>query len=183
VTSEPDENTLEIIKRAYINRQFADRNNNHKAIITIHGIHSHGEWNAEIAHIPSSNGWIVAPFVYGYVGVDVLSKKAKRREIVDRFRDHLEDMRSRYNCHVSAIAHSFGTYVVASYLYGFHMCPDPLDTLILTGSILSENLDLGELRGKVGKIINEAAPNDPIVRYAEPANLWQDPLLVQVNRP
>jgi len=137
---QPDERTLDIIKRVYFQRHIVDLNNNHKAIITIHGIHSYGEWNAEVAHIASSNGWIVAPFVYGHVGVDVLRKKQKRREIVDKFRLHLEDMRSRYECHVSIIAHSFGTYVVGSYLHGFDVCPHPLDTVILTGSILNEDL-------------------------------------------
>jgi hypothetical protein len=177
VIQEPDERTFEIIKRVYFQRHIVDLNNNHKAIITVHGIHSHGEWYSEVAHIASSNGWIVAPFVYGYVGVDVLRKPAKRRAIVDRFRNHLEDMRSRYECNVSVIAHSFGTYVVASYLYGFDLCPHPLDTLILTGSILNEKLDIGALRGKVARVINEVAPHDPIVKFAKPASLWRDPLL------
>jgi hypothetical protein len=177
VIQEPDDRTFEIIKRVYFQRHIVDLNNNHKAIITVHGIHSHAEWYSEVAHIASSNGWIVAPFVYGYVGVDVLRKPAKRREIVDRFRLHLEDMRSRYECSVSVIAHSFGTYIVASYLYGFDLCPHPLDTLILTGSILNENLDINDLRGKVARVINEVAPHDPIIKYAKPAALWSDPLL------
>jgi hypothetical protein len=177
VIQEPDERTFEIIKRVYFQRHIVDLNNNHKAIITVHGIHSHGEWYSEVAHIASSNGWIVAPFVYGYVGLDVLRKPAKRREIVDRFRDHLEDMRSRYECNVSVIAHSFGTYVVASYLYGFDLCPHPLDTLILTGSILNEKLDISALRGKVARVINEVAPHDPLIKFAKPAGLWRDPLL------
>jgi hypothetical protein len=177
VIQEPDEETLEIIKRVYFHRHIVDLNNNHKAIITIHGVHSHGEWNAEVAHIASSNGWIVAPFVYGYVGIDVLRDSSMRRQIVDKFRAHLEDMRGRYGCDVSVIAHSFGAYVAASYLYGFDVCPHPLDTLILVGSILDENLDLDRLRGKVAKIINEVAPNDEIVKYARAASLWRDPLV------
>jgi pimeloyl-ACP methyl ester carboxylesterase len=177
VVQEPDDRTLEIIKRAYFQRHIVERNNRHKAIITIHGIRSHGEWNAEITHIASSNGWIVAPFVYGYVDIDIFRKSSKRREIIDRFRDHLEEMRSLYECDVSVIAHSMGTYIAASYLYGFDLCPHPLDTLILTGSILNEKLDINALRGNVAKIINEVAPNDPVVKYAKAASLWRDPLL------
>ena len=177
VIQEPDEQTFEIIKRVYFNRHIVDLNGRQKAIITIHGIQSHGEWNAEVAHIASSNGWIIAPFVYGYVNADVIVNASRRREIVNKFRDHLEDMRSRYKCHVSVIAHSFGTYVAASYLYGFDFCPHPLDTLILTGSILNEGLDLNALRGKVAKVINEVAPHDSVVKYARPASLWTDPLL------
>ena len=86
-------------------------------------------------------------------------------------------MRGRYDCNVSVIAHSFGTYVIGSYLYGFDFCPHPVDTVILTGSVLNENLDLSQLRGKVAKIINEVAPNDGIVKFARPASLWSDNLL------
>jgi hypothetical protein len=53
----------------------------------------------------------------------------------------------------------------------------PLDTVILAGSILNEDLDLNRLTGNVARIINEVAPNDPIVKFAKPASLWSDPLL------
>jgi pimeloyl-ACP methyl ester carboxylesterase len=176
IIQEPDDHTLEIIKRVYFNRHIVDRNNSRKALITIHGVLSHGEWNAEIAHIASSNGWIVAPFVYGYVQPQVLAASAARMKIVDSFRDHINDIQDRYHCEVSVIAHSFGTYVIAKYLLGFDVPPISLDTLILTGSVLNEDLDIDLFYGRAFQIINEVAPNDSVVKYARPLSIWSDPL-------
>jgi hypothetical protein len=62
---EPDEDTIEIVKRVYFHRHIVDRNNSKKALITVHGIRPVADWNAEVAHIASSNGWIFAPYHYG----------------------------------------------------------------------------------------------------------------------
>jgi pimeloyl-ACP methyl ester carboxylesterase len=177
IIQEPDEQTLDIIKRVYFQRHIIDRNNSQKALITVHGIRSHGEWNAEIAHIASSNGWIVAPFAYGYVEADVFANAAERGRIVDQFRDHINDISDRYGCDISVIAHSFGTYVIAKYLLGFDIPPVSIDTLILTGSVLHEDLEIDRFEGRAFKVINEIAPNDSIVKYARPANFWRDPLI------
>jgi hypothetical protein len=61
----PDPKTLELARTIYFQRHVINWNSQRRALITIHGIRSHGEWNAEIAHIASSSGWIVAPFTYG----------------------------------------------------------------------------------------------------------------------
>jgi hypothetical protein len=177
VIQEPDEPMLEIVKRVYFHRHIVDKNNRGKALITIHGIESYGEWNAEIAHIASSNGWIVAPFTYGYVGKSVFLDPKKRQGIVDAFRNHIFGIASRYSCDVSVIAHSMGTYIITKYLLGFDVPPVAVDTMILTGSILNEKLDLEKFRGRVAKIINEVAPNDGVVKYARPGSLWSDDLL------
>jgi hypothetical protein len=161
----------------YFQRHVVDRNNQRKALITIHGILSDGEWNAEIAHIASSSGWIVAPFTYGYVKPTTVAKRSERQKIVDHFRDHINDIFDRYNCRISVIAHSFGTYIIGKYLLGFDVPPVYLDTLILTGSVLHEDLDIGRFEGRVRKIINEVAPNDSVVPYAPMIGLWRDPLL------
>ena len=176
IIQEPDEETLEIIKRVYFHRHIVDRNNSRKALITIHGILSHGDWSAEITHIASSNGWIVAPFVYGYEPPQVLVAASARTKIVDSFRDHINDMWDRYQCEVSVIAHSFGTYVIAKYLLGFDIPPVSIDTLILTGSVLNEDLDIDQFYGRAFKIINEIAPNDSVVKYARPLSIWSDEL-------
>lgn len=172
-----DTTGLEIIQRAYAFRHFTDRNPGRKALITIHGIRTHAEWNSEITHIASANGWIVAPFNYGYVEADVFSKKNRREEIIGNFRAHIEDIDSRYQSDISVIAHSFGTYVAASYLWGFDIVPVPIDTLILTGSVLDPKLDFSEVAGSVAHVIHERAPNDKIVRFAAPAGLWNVKLL------
>ena len=104
-------------------------------------------------------------------------KSSKRQEIVDQFRDHINDIFDRYNCRISVIAHSFGTYVIAKYLLGFDVPPVCLDTLILTGSVLNEDIDIARFDGRVFKIINEIAPNDSVVSYARMIGLWKDQLL------
>jgi hypothetical protein len=177
ITATPDDRILNAVRRAYFNRHIADRNNSGRALVTVHGIKSHGDWNAEVAHVASSSGWIVAPYVYGKVGIDVFFRPSKRRRILDGFRLHLEDIRARYQCNLSVIAHSFGTYVVASYLQGFDQCPTPIDTLILTGAILNPRLDVENWRGKVGKVINEIAPADKWGKYATILTAGRDPLI------
>jgi pimeloyl-ACP methyl ester carboxylesterase len=172
-----DKTTLDLARTIYFQRHVVNKNNQRKALITIHGIRSHAEWNAEIAHIASSSGWIVAPFNYGYAEASQVVKSSERQKIVDRFRDHINDIFDRYNCHTSVIAHSFGTYVIAKYLLGFDVPPVSVDTLILTGSVLNETLDVDRFKGRASKIINEIAPNDGVVPYARMIGLWQDNLL------
>lgn len=171
----PDNETLQIVQRAYFNRHLVERKTENRALITVHGIRSHGEWSAELCHIASSNGWIIAPFSYGYTDASVFLRPAKRREIVDRFRDHIHDIATRYHTDVSVIAHSFGTYVVTKYLLGFDVPPVGIDTLILTGAVLDENLNLSDFHGRAGHIVNEVAPNDFWVRLP-PLMRFQDRL-------
>ena len=156
---EVDDATVEIVRRVYFNRHIVDRNNSRKALITIHGIRTYADWNAEIAHIASSNGWIFAPFTYGSTFEwTQLASPTERNRIVDQFRSHIDDIFDRYHCDISVIAHSFGTYVVIKYLLGFDRPPVSIDTLILTGSILTENLNLRRLKGKAAVIVNEVCP-------------------------
>jgi len=173
----PTPETLELARSIYFQRHVINWNNQRRALITIHGIRSHGEWNAEISHIASSSGWIIAPFTYGYVEPTTVARESERQKIVDQFRDHINDIFDRYNCNISVIAHSFGTYVVARYLLGFDVPPVYIDTLILTGSILNESLDIDRFKGRVFKVINEVAPNDSVVSFAPLIGQWKDPLL------
>lgn len=168
----PEEEALATAKAIYINRHIVNRNPSNKALVTIHGIMSTADWNAEIALIASSNGWIIAPFHYGYVEPTVFLDAAKRRSIIDRFRDHIFYIKDRYGSNISVIAHSYGTYVACKYLFGFDRPPVHLDTLILTGSIINEKLDIDSFLGRAYQVINEVAPNDSVVKYARPASLW-----------
>jgi hypothetical protein len=84
---EPDEQTLEIVRRAYIGRHFVDLNGSAKAVVTVHGIKSHGEWSANVIQIASSNGWIVAPFFYGYQPINALRDKTLQESILSNFRE------------------------------------------------------------------------------------------------
>jgi hypothetical protein len=80
----PDPKTLELARTIYFQRHVINWNCQGRALITIHGIRSHGEWNAEIAHIASSSGWIVAPFTYGDIEATTTAEESERLRIVDQ---------------------------------------------------------------------------------------------------
>lgn len=171
----PDDTSFEIIQRAYINRHVEDVPPSSRALITVHGIRSRGDWSAEVCHIASGNGWIVAPFTYGYQGPNVFWSRKKRDQIVDEFRAHIFDIHNTYDADISVLAHSFGTYITARYLFGFDEVPVGLDTLIMTGSVLDRRLPLTKFDGRAASVVHEVAPNDEWVRFA-PAFTWSDKL-------
>lgn len=173
----PDDDTYEIVKRVYLNRRHTEILPKRKVLVTIHGIRTHAEWNSEVTLLASANGWIVAPFYYGYVQPSVFASTAKRQEIVENFRSFLSDVTMITGCKwVSVLAHSFGTYVAMKYIDGWEYPPVIFDTVILTGAIISENYDFTSLNGKVAHLVNEIAPNDEWVEWAKIANLKRDPL-------
>lgn len=176
-----DDQTYEIIKRAYTNRQVSDRSPP-KLLVTVHGIKTYADWNAEVCHIASSRGWIVAPFVYGKVGATVFTVEKQRLAIVEEFRQYVADLTDRYHASASVISHSFGTYIVAKYLLGFDHPPVSFDTWILSGAVLDPNLNLDEFEGKAFKIIHEVAPNDNVVDWANRSPIGTDPLFGNAGR-
>ncbi|ASR89160.1 DUF6932 family protein [Alcaligenes faecalis] len=165
----PDEDTYEVVKRAYFNRQLIDLNQPAGLLVTVHGLRSHAAWNGHIVPIASSQGWVVAPYNYGFQNPDILFNASKRKAAVDEFRQWLFATSQQYQGagQISVIAHSFGTYLVGAYLDGFEEPPPvTFNTVILTGSILHENYDWGKCAGiKVARVRNEIAPNDQWVKW------------------
>lgn len=186
---EPDDDTFEVIKRAYFNRHLVDLNEASGVLVTIHGVMSHAEWNAKLIPIASSQGWIVAPYIYGYTTPDILLNKNKRKAAVNAFREWIFSIKQDF-CpngeRISVIAHSFGTYLLGAYLDGFKERPPvSFNTIILTGSILTEKYDWESCAGfKVARVRNEIAPNDQWVKWMpkEPENwIGLDPLFGQAG--
>lgn len=177
LTHEPDDTTFEIIRRAYTNRHVVDKIERKKALITVHGIRTNSDLSSDITTAASANGWIVSPFKYGYVWPTIFLDKSRREKIVDKFREHLEGIRSIYQPrYYSAIAYSFGTYVLLKYVLGFDNPPVKFDSIILCGAIVNQNQDLEIFRGRVGSILNEKAPNDEWVNGARFVNGGREPL-------
>ena len=89
------------------------------------------------------------------------------------------DIKETYNAPISVIAHSFGTYILTSYINGFdEVLPVKFNSIILTGSIVNTNFDWNTCRGnKVARVRNEIAPNDQWVKWM-PETKWLplDPL-------
>jgi hypothetical protein len=177
----PDDSSYEIIKRVYIDRHFVDHYSPNGLLITIHGLLSTAKWNKEIAPIVSSQNWIFAPYIYEDATPDLLINPKKRASIVNEFREWIYDIYRRYDdTHISILAHSFGTYILGSYITGFsEFLPiNMINCIILTGSILTPNFDWEAQRGKkVARVLNEVAPNDQWVKHM-PKVQWidKDPL-------
>ena len=172
ITHSHEDDDYEVIRRAYIDREVIDLEEPTGLLITVHGILSNGGWNTHVAPVASSQGWIVAPFFYGFEWPTVMFCPKRRRQIVDEFREWLNMVSHNYGSNadghieVSAIAHSFGTYLLGAYIDGFDDPPVAFDSIILAGCILSEDFDWNSCAGrKVGKVRNEVAPNDPIARW------------------
>jgi len=174
---DPSEELLQLARTMYGYRHSVHVQKRRKVLVLVHGIRTHAEWYSDVSFLGSLNGWTIAPFIYGYQNVDVFLNRNKRREIVDVFRSYLTDVCQLSDTQsVSVIAHSFGTYIAMNYIMGFDDPPTRYDTLILTGGIVDEKLDMQRLYGKVGHILNEIAPNDEWVNWARRANLARDEL-------
>ncbi|WP_151735235.1 DUF6932 family protein [Paenibacillus tengchongensis] len=136
-------------------------------LITIHGLNTYAEWNYELAPIVSSDHWIFAPFRYGNVKSPLLKDGKK---IIEQFRDWVYEIKTRYRMNPSVIAHSYGTFVLASYLHLTNSKPAvTFNDIILTGSILSPHFDWKSCfdSGSVKRVYNLIAPNDPWVPHIE----------------
>jgi hypothetical protein len=169
IKHQPDEESLEIIKRVYNDRSLIDINEKTGILVTIHGLSGRAEWNMDIAPISSSQGWIFAPYIYETNKPDLLFNKNKRAKVVDDFREWIYNIQTKYQNNVSIIAHSFGTFIMAAYLTGFDEseCPPVcFNSIIMTGSILKTDFDWEKYRGlSVGCVYNMIAPNDEYVKY------------------
>lgn len=174
IRHEPDQPSFEVIKQVYIGRHFVDHYSPNGILVTVHGLLSNARWNVDIAPIASSQNWIFAPFLYD-TSSDILIKPKKRRQVVNEFRKWLYDIHEKYPYPVSIIAHSFGTYIIGAYIKGFgEFPPVQFNTIILTGSILTKDLDWDSYKGcKVARVLNEIAPNDQWVKHM-PKIKWLD---------
>ncbi|MCD8418831.1 hypothetical protein J2Q11_13940 [Tenacibaculum finnmarkense genomovar finnmarkense] len=165
----PDDEDFEIIKRVYNDRSLIDLKEKKGIIVSIHGLLSNAEWNNEIAPIASGDDWIFAPYTYETNKPDLLFRPGKRSKVVDDFREWIYNLQRRFEGDISIIAHSFGTYIIGAYLEGFDNGESPpvsFNSIILSGSILSEKFDWEKYRGLcVGSVYNTIAPNDEFVKF------------------
>ncbi|WP_407267718.1 DUF6932 family protein [Radiobacillus sp. PE A8.2] len=176
IIKQPGYEDYEIVKRAYLNRHFIDLRKPKGILVTVHGLLSSAEWNKEIAPIASSEGWIVAPYIYKGNTPELLINRHKRHNIVDLFREWIHELSDRFNYNyednISIIAHSFGTYILASYLEGFEKPPVKFNSIILTGSIINSNFDWEKHRGiNIGRVLNERTLNDQWVKSITNSNI------------
>jgi len=172
----PSNEEFEIIKRTYNDRSLIDLKQKKGILVSIHGLLSDAEWNKEIAPIASNQDWIFAPYIYKTNNPDLLFRPDKRNLVIDDFRSWIYELQERFEGRISIIAHSFGTFIIASYLDGFdyekEYPPVVFNSIILTGSILNTDFDWEKYRGKsIGCVYNMIAPNDEYVKYMPETDL------------
>ncbi|HFQ5008825.1 TPA: hypothetical protein ACG1TX_004303 [Vibrio vulnificus] len=161
-----DDDEYQMLIQAYNHRSVVSLDEPKGVLVTIHGLNTTAAWNSDVMPIFSSRGWVVAPFNYGFQLPNALVNDSTRKDILNRFRDWIYDIKVTYKAPISVIAHSFGTYIIGKYLAGFDdNTPVEFESIILTGSILHEEYDWDSQKKKVGRVRNEIAPNDQWVKW------------------
>lgn len=178
IVFEPSGEEMEIISRVYSERTFIERNKRRGVLIVVHGINTHAKWLSNLVPALNSQGWIVAPFIYDNP-VTLLANPSQRDKVIEEFREWVYDISNKYSDNgnrISALGHSFGTYILTKYFDGYRSeeyAPIALDSLVLTGSIINPAFDWNELIPyKVNNVLNIVAPRDGAVRFM-PASDWK----------
>jgi hypothetical protein len=174
-----DPRVLDVVRETYsMGRAGGPRTVKRGVLVTIHGIRTHAQWNTEVARFASREGWTVAPFVYGYRFAPILLRRNERLKVIDEFREWLDRLvMEEQTDAVSVVAHSLGTHILGSYLFGFDMPPHRLNGVILAGSILPRDLNWESRSEVLGKVLHERAPNDKWARRMKYFNNFErDPL-------
>lgn len=132
-----------------------------KLVLSLHGIRTRGAWQKELNSEIQDAGLKHVALDYGFFGVLKLLIPYFRRRQVEWFRDEYTKIRERYPSETpSVIAHSFGTYLVASALELYR--ETTFDRIIFSGSIVRQDFDWSGAisRGQVNGVLNECAKRD-----------------------
>lgn len=145
------------------------------AVISVHGIRTHGLWQKVLSEVLSDELIPTRSFDYGYFSSFRLVSPPARRRMVNSFRDYygtlMREKRLRHDNprrRLSVIAHSFGSYIVGHCMQTY--ADVAFDKVILCGSILPRDFDWAKIfaRGQVNFVRNERGWND---RWAGSAGL------------
>ncbi|QPF88569.1 hypothetical protein [Bradyrhizobium commune] len=120
-------------------------------VVLVHGIRTRAHWQRTVPGWLAIKGKLdVVPVSYGYVGVvGFLNPVLGRRRKAENVLKQLNEIRAEYpanECHMSIIAHSFGTYLVTrilqenSYLI--------IGDLLLCGSVAPDSQDWTKIRNQ-----------------------------------
>ncbi|WP_277759188.1 hypothetical protein [Pseudomonas sp. A34-9] len=158
---------LEAALLSYTHRHVIQDFSYSKLVIPIHGIRSNADWVPKFTFLASTQGWCVAPFVYGYEEADILTKKKAQDEVLENFRLWLAEIRKTYKGSISIVAHSFGSFIVGRYLQEAKDLQESFGGIVLTGSILHSDYDWGSVfsNESVSMVLNTKAPQDGAVKY------------------
>ncbi len=134
-------------------------------VISVHGIRTRGAWQKELVPILNGAGHGAHPLDYGFFWAIAFLFPFARRRKVDWFMEELTKLKDYETCDI--IAHSFGTYIVASAmeLYPEVRCR----RLILCGSIVRRDFPWKALqeRKQVERVLNDYGRLDLWSRISE----------------
>jgi hypothetical protein len=131
-----------------------------KWVISLHGIRTHGEWQKQLTeHLNSADLKAKAPN-YGWFSAWRFLFASQRQKQIEKFREEYTNfILAHPGVLPSIVAHSFGSYIVATCLENYGM---KFDRIILAGSIVREDFPWGTLldRGRVTRVLNDVGHRD-----------------------
>ncbi|MBR1232462.1 hypothetical protein JQ597_34035 [Bradyrhizobium sp. AUGA SZCCT0177] len=134
-------------------------------VILLHGIRTRAFWYDLVQPILGEiDGTVVKPLGYDYFSALRLVFPFFRSGPARKIADDIRDIKSRYDqknkrVRISVIAHSFGTYTIATLLRQTRDID--LHHLVLCGSVLPNNFNFDSISRKIhGKFVNDAGARD-----------------------
>jgi pimeloyl-ACP methyl ester carboxylesterase len=140
-----------------------------RAVITIHGIRTRGEWQKRLAPILASNDLVPYPLDYGRFSALRLVLPWSRENRLNWFRDqYFEVCNQAKVSRPSIVAHSFGAYLTCRLIERYPR-EVKFDKVILAGSIAAETMDWPTIleNGQVISVLNEVATKDIWPKFAK----------------
>lgn len=173
---------MQIAMLSYIHRNRSTRSDSSRLVIPIHGIRSDANWVPKFTFLASTEGWSVAPFVYGFESGTILGNEKRKAEIVDEFRLWLDEIRKTFRGTISVVAHSFGTYIIGRYLETAGSLVEQFGGIVLAGSILNTEFKWDSILDDeaVTMVLNTRSEGDEWVKLLPEGGipiLAKDPLM------
>lgn len=130
-------------------------------VFLLHGIKTRGKWQKDVSPLLSAHGLIPVPLDFGQFGARQLiwppARRRKRQWLLDEYTRECD----RLQCQLpSIVAHSFGCYLVASFLKKYSQAR--FDRIIFCGSIVHPGYPWANLvaRGQVKSVLNQYGGED-----------------------
>lgn len=137
-------------------------------VISLHGIRTRGAWQKSLTHVLNEAGFVHRPLEFGFFRAVSLINPWARSQKVEWFRDEYSYIKETSRGPVSIIAHSFGSYLVATAMSTYREIE--FERIILCGSIVPVRFDWDALilkRGQANEVLNQYGKRDIWVRAAQ----------------
>ena len=141
-------------------------------IVTVHGIRTYGTWQNMFQSQTEMliDNSLFHSYKYGYFSAFSLCLPFLRNKEVNNFYRNLKQLLEEHSDKKIVIfSHSFGTYVTVFALKKLIKENNnvPVETLVLSGSVLKSNFDWSFLNKNNIKVVNECAYQDKILLLSE----------------